>query len=226
MGEPDWGLRVAMAMIIALIVIAIYYGIRRLLYGSDRFTIDQTRPHLSRIDETNYRVHEGHADPQHAADMLAQLNGRVIALMRHLRNRYIRTVEPNVNPARRAAVAYLLARYNPDNLAENSPKDPSGDTAYSTNKGAVIALCLRDRIAPDAIHDLSILTFVTLHEMTHIAIDAIDHPPEFWRTFRFLLEAAEEAGIFTSPHYVEHPVKYCGVLVNYTPRWDAGIVAI
>ena len=72
--------------------------------------------------------------------------------------------------ARRAAVELLLARYNQDNLAENSPRDPTGDTAYSLNKGAIVAICLRDRTRPDSIHDIEILTFVTLHDMPHIAI--------------------------------------------------------
>ncbi len=222
----DWVLRVTTAVVIALAVVCIYYGVRRALFGGDRFTIEQTRPLASRVDGSAYRVHEGHAGPQRAADTLARLNGRVIAVMRHLRERYIRADPAAVSPERRAAVAHLLARYNPDNLAENSPKDPSGDTAYSTNKGAIIAICLRDRASPDAIHDLSILTFVTLHEMTHIAIDAIDHPREFWRTFRFILEETEGAGIFTSPRYAERPVNYCGVVVNYSPRWDAALEPI
>lgn len=229
-----WAAQLAAAAGLAVLVIALYYLARRLL-GADHFTIEQTRPRLSRVDGTQYRVHEGHAAPQAAADTLARLNERVLTLMRWLRRRYVRGAaeggEPGRgaegarHPARRAAVERLLARYNPDNLAENSPKDPTGDTAYSTNKGAIVAICLRQR-GSEQLHDLGVLTFVTLHEMTHIAIDAVDHPKEFWRTFRFILDEAEEAGVFTSPRYADRPVPYCGITVNYSPRHDPTLVPI
>ena len=62
--------------------------------------------------------------------------------------------------------------------------------------------------------------------MSHIAIDAVDHPPEFWATFRFLLEEAEAAGLYWSPDFARAPQRYCGVDVDYNPRWDATLAAI
>ena len=132
-------------------------------------------------------------------------------------------------PERRDAVARLLARYNPDNLAENSPKDPSGDTSYTIDKGAIVAICLRERDpaasgdpAAYDIHDLDTLTFVTLHEMAHIAIEDVDHPKRFWSAFRFLLEEAEEGGVYRSPDFAAAPRYYCGVTIDYNPRYDSG----
>lgn len=221
-----WERRILLAVAIVLIVIAIYRIARRLWKRGDTFTIDQTRPHISSVDGQNYRVHESYVGSQDAANKLARLNGRVVELLRYLRAKYVRGPAGDENPARRDAVTRMLARYNQDNLAENSPQDPSGDTAYSVNKGAIVAICLRDRTTPDKLHDIELLTFVTIHEMTHIAIDITDHPPEFWRTFRFLLEAAEEAKIFISPRYADKPVNYCGKLVDFSPRWDPNLTPI
>lgn len=234
MGADDtWGRRLLYAAAIVLAVLVVFFVGRRLIFGADRFTIEHTRPVTSHVDGLRYRVHEAHAGrngPDKAADTLATINGRLIDVMRYLRDKYLRGPDGAAYPARRAAAARLLARYNPDNLAENSPRDPSGDTAYSQNKGAVVALCIRERGAADPtappIHDLRTLMFVALHEMSHIAIDAVDHPKEFWQTFRFLLESAEEAGIYHSPDFAQEPKVYCGVKVDYNPRFDSGTSSI
>lgn len=216
-----WGRRVIVAVVIVLVLVVAFVVGRRLVLGPDRFTIEQTREVVSRVDGMRYRVHEGHTGPQRAADTLAALNGRVIDLMRFLRGRYLRGADGELHPERREAVRRLLARYNPDNLAENSPKDPSGDTSYTLDKGAVVAICLRERDPRvNDIHDLDTLTFVTLHEMVHIAIEDVDHPPRFWSAFRFILEEAEDAGIYTSPRYAQAPRQYCGVKIDYNPRYD------
>jgi hypothetical protein len=226
--KAGWARRATIAIIIVLALVAVYAVGRRLVLGPDRFTIEQTSEVVSRVDGMRYRVHGGHDAPQRAADALAALNGRIIDLMRYLRGRYLRGADGAEHPERREAVRRLLERYNPDNLAENSPKDPSGDTSYTLDKGAIVAICLRERDPAASgdprvhdIHDLDTLTFVTLHEMAHIAIDDIDHPRRFWSAFRFLLEGAEDAGIYTSPRYAQAPRQYCGVTIDYNPRYDS-----
>lgn len=209
----------ALGLLIVVLLVAIWFAVRA-ARAAEHFTLDQTRPVVSRVDGLAYRVHGGHTGPAEAADMLAHLNGRIIDLLRWLRARYVRGPEGAEQPERRAAVERLLARYNPDNLAENSPADPSGDTSYCIEKGAVVALCLRRRGGGDKLHALKTLTFVTLHEMAHIAVDHVDHPPGFWRAFRFLLEEAEAAGVYNSIDYARAPEDYCGVKINYNPRYD------
>jgi hypothetical protein len=209
---------VVVAVLAVLAALAVAAAARR-----ERFTIGRTRTYISRVDGMGYRVHAGHAEPARAADTLAALNDRTIRLLRHLRRAYVRGGGRGV---RTQAAAALLARYNPDNLAENSPQDPSGDTSYTIGKGAIVALCLRTRGAGGALHDLDTLTFVTLHEMAHIAIEDIDHPPRFWSAFRFLLEEAERAGIYTSARFAQRPQLYCGVLIDYNPRHDPKVASL
>lgn len=179
----DWGRRLLMGALIALVmIVALHIGQR---VFRDHFTIEQTTRVVSHVDGLTYRVHEGHPGFQRAADTLAALNKRTIDLLRYLRKKYAVRPYPNdgslppfaLHPARAAAVRNLLRRYNPDNLAENSPDDPSKDTSYVQDKGSIVAICLRERGSPNnPIHNLDMLTFVTLHEMSHIAIDDIDHP--------------------------------------------------
>jgi hypothetical protein len=222
MADGTWGRRLALAaaIVLALLLLAGAAYLVRHALGADRFTIEMTRPVLSRVDGLRYRVHEGHGAPQQAADLLATLNARVVDLMRHLRARYLRGPAGLLHPARRAAVRRLLARWNPDNLAENSPADPAGDTAFSIDKGSIVAICLRERTAEARLHGPDTLFFVTLHEMAHIAIEEVDHPRAFWAAFRFLLEEAEAAGLYVSPDFAAQPRRYCGVNIDYNPRWD------
>jgi hypothetical protein len=212
--------------VLAVAAVLCVYVLARSGVVFDRFTIGQTSARTSKIDGLNYRVHEGHLKAQEAADRMALLNDRVIALLRHLRTRYWKNGEAGPYPKRRAAVARLLARYNPDNLVENSPRNPGGESSYVENKGAIVAICLREKGEAGDLHNLEVLTFVTLHEMAHIAVDVKDHPQEFWEAFRFLLEEAEAAGIYTGPDYGKRPVRYCGVLVDYSPRWDQTLEAL
>jgi hypothetical protein len=218
---------VGLATAIVLVAVAIYYVALWALRRLERFTVEQTEPVTSKVDGMPYRVHGRHSAPQEAADALARLNGQIIDLMRHLRARYVRGSDGVAYPERREAALRLLERYNPDNLAENSPRDPTGDTSYCLDKGAVVAICLRERGSTEQlIHDQGTLTFVTLHEMAHIAVDVKDHPTEFWAAFKFLLEEAEEMGLYRSPDYVKKPVTYCGVLVNYNPRLDPNLPSL
>lgn len=209
--------RLLLAAII-LAVIAILYFVYCGFKG--RFSIKNTRSVRADYDGDFYRVH-GSPDETDAANTLAKLHQFILALLKYLRTKYLVNGSNQPNH-RKEAVEKLLARYNSDNLVENSPNDPAGDTAYSLDKGAIMAICLRDK-RPGSygkIHDMEILTFVTIHEMAHIALDCYDHPPEFWSMFKFLLEEADAAGMFRAPNYAQSPKHYCGMDINYSPVWD------
>jgi hypothetical protein len=132
----------------------------------------------------------------------------------------------------RAHVAkLLLERYDRDKLAESSPRNPEGDTSFTLWKGRLLALCLREKDPaasgdPETydVHDMETLWFVTVHELAHIGIDNVGHPPEFWSAFKHLLLESEEAGLAPPggwPDYELFPVPYCGLTVDYNPLFDA-----
>lgn len=225
-GATKW----IIGMVVVLIILIAAHSMRR---RKDRFSLDWTQEVHSGVDGLSYRVHGVHKDPSQAADTMAKLNRRAVELMRHLRRKYLRGPAREMFPARAHATERLLNLYNPDNLAENSPRDPEGDTSYTIDKGAILALCLREKnparsgdSAAHDIHDLETLTFVTLHELTHIAIEDVDHPPRFWRAFKFILEDAMEAGLIRGIDYGRHPTVYCGMDIDYNPLYDASLTPI
>jgi hypothetical protein len=223
MGSPTW--RGAEALAIAAVLVVLYLIVRRQAARS-KFTIDAATPIASDVDGRAYRVQTGLARSRAAADALAAINGRLVDVMRWLRRRYVRDTDEGARyPARRQAALYLLRRYDPDHLVENSPKDPDGESSFVQSKGEIFAICLRDKTVFD-LHDYAVLMFVSLHELTHVAIDVLDHPREFWETFKFILLEAETAGIYTSPDFEKTPVTYCGIDVAYNPRYDPAVKTI
>jgi hypothetical protein len=212
-------LGIIFAVISAIVIVIIWY----FAVKKRKYKLDSTTPVVSQFDGMSYRVH---GNSQEAAEALAALNGRLTELMRVMRRIY-----PTSNRETQIITRRMLTRYDPDSLAENSPLDPNKGTSYTVDKGSTVALCIRER-DPTAsgntnihdIHDLSTLTFVAIHEMAHIGTILTGHPYEFWRTFKRLLYEAENAGIFKSINYKQHPMIYCGIDINHNPLYDDTIV--
>ena len=68
--------------------------------------------------------------------------------------------------------------------------------------------------------DLNTLTFVAIHELSHIASKSIGHNEEFWNNFKFLLEEAEIIGVYKPEDYKEDPKNYCGMKITDNPYYD------
>jgi hypothetical protein len=226
-------LNALIGVVILLIILVIAVQKAAAWRHGDKFTLERTREVRSQVDGLPYRVHLIHSNSDDAADVMAKLNSQAIELMRHLRRKYLRVSAHGVYSGRKKAAKRLLALYNPDNLAENSPRDPEGDTSYTIDKGAILAICLREKDPgrkgrPDThdIHDIETLTFVVLHELTHIAIEDVDHPPVFWETFKFILQDAREAGIIRGVDYSHRPTVYCGMDIDYNPLFDRSLTAV
>ena len=210
------------ALVVALIVVILGVAVGFWKKSRETFSLKNTRLLTSDVDGYAYKVHPAHGGDE-AADTLAQLNARVVELLRSLRRRYIRDPRGQNYPDRVAATQRLLSLYNPDNLAENSPKDPTGDTSYTIDKGAILALCLRAKDGKYALHDLNMLTFVMIHELTHVAVEVYDHPTEFWVAFRWLIAEAVLAGIYQPQDFGRKPEWFCGTFVDYQPLYDSGL---
>jgi hypothetical protein len=86
----------------------------------------------------------------------------------------------------------------------------SQSIAYSMNKNDV-HVCVRCDDAPDGqLEDMNTSTYVLLHELAHVATDEYGHTPEFWRTMRWFLEVAEDAGMYEFQDFATTPVRFCG----------------
>ena len=115
-------------------------------------------------------------------------------------------------------VIRLVKGFNPKRINETLPT--SKFTAYSENKGEKLAFCLNKTKEGDALIDINTLTFVALHELSHIMTETIGHKQEFWQNFKFLLENAKSAQIYDPVNYKKNPTDYCGMKINDNPMYD------
>ena len=112
----------------------------------------------------------------------------------------------------------LVDGFNPKKISETLPT--SELTAFSENKGEKIAFCLNKSKNGTKLIDMNTLTFVALHELSHIATESVGHKQEFWQNFKWVLQNAKEAGIYSPVDYKKYPEEYCGMTINDNPYYD------
>lgn len=159
---------------------------------------------VSAFSGNKYKVASEYNDQVAAANLLDALNSRAKQLIS-----YLQTTQPNASYTQN-----LESRYR-SNIVENRQGNIA-NTSYVVDKGDKIAMCLRIN---GQLHDINILTFVFIHELAHIAIDAYGHPAEFWQTFKILLDAATAIKIYTPINYSKTPEDYCGLSIYYNPQY-------
>ena len=144
-----------------------------------------------------------------AADRLAEVNIRMNKVVIHLGKKY-----PN-----NEAVKRLVSNYNPKKFYETLPT--SEHTAYSENKGEKIAFCLdTEKNSQGRLIDINTLTYVALHELSHISSKSIGHTDEFWQNFKFIIQEAKIINIYNPIDYKKTPARYCGMNVTDNPYYD------
>lgn len=156
---------------------------------------------VSTIDNRNYEV-QIKDDSQEAANLIAQVREKLVTLVNHMYKTF-----PS-NPK----VIKLKNNFNPDVLKEGI--DDPKYTTYTVNKGEEIVLCLRTN---GKLVDINVLTFVCIHELSHIGNETIGHDEPFWDFFRELLLEAINIGVYTKYDYRAQNVKYCGMTITDSP---------
>jgi len=173
--------------------------------NSDSF---QLKCIVSTVDGNKYCVRE-RAKLQAAADLLATVTEKCKKLVAYMGDKY-----PDQENAQR-----LVNGFNPKKVMETLPT--SDYTAYSENKGEKVAFCLnRTKKENDNLIDINTLTFVAIHELSHIMTKSIGHKSEFWENFKILLENAKTAGIHDPIDYKKDPQEYCGMKIHDNPYYD------
>ena len=112
----------------------------------------------------------------------------------------------------------LVENFNPKKISETLPT--SELTAFSENKGEKIAFCLNKSKNGTKLIDVNTLTFVALHELTHVGTKSVGHGQEFWQNFKWILQNAKQAGIYSPIDYKKYPEEYCGMTINDNPYYD------
>lgn len=163
-----------------------------------------------------------------AADKLAYLTEYNKQFLRYLRRKYIwaqdyQTTNSNRFQKMRIITKNILKQYNPDVIYENHPITKDDGTSFIVNKGEKIGYCLREKQSGNHnLHDLDLMIFVNLHELSHLADLEYDtsHSPKFWHNFSLVLHEAANAGLYTPIDYSKNPTTYCGMEIEYNPYFD------
>lgn len=159
---------------------------------------------VSTKDGKTYCVRDT-AKLKESADLLAEVTMKMKDMVAHMKHTH-----PNDERVKR-----LVKNFNPKRVVETLPT--SEYTAYSENKGQKLAFCLREKKDKMKLIDLNTLTFVALHELSHLMTTSVGHHPDFWETFKFLLENAAEIGLYNPIDYGKTPQEYCGMQITDNP---------
>ncbi|MCK4967693.1 MAG: hypothetical protein KAS12_01445 [Candidatus Aenigmarchaeota archaeon] len=174
-------------------------------------------------DHEKYVV-DTHDDYKSAAQTLRELNEFNIDLMRHLKKKYLSDVEHMSEYGNKALITErILRNYRPDTISEMNPHNLFGYTSYAENKGEKLVFCIREKNKEKKIHDLDLLKFVSIHEMSHLGTREYGHPEKFWIIFKWLLIEAESVNLYKNIDFEKNPPVYCGMTITYNPRFDKKI---
>ena len=164
---------------------------------------------VSTVDGNKYCVRE-RKKIKEASDLLATVTDKCKKLVKYMSEKH-----PENEDVKR-----LVKGFNPKKIMETLPT--CSYTAYSENKGERIAFCLnKKKNNDDNLIDESTLTFVAIHELSHVMTKSIGHKTEFWDNFKFLLENAKNAGIHNPVDYKKKPQEYCGMTIHDNPYYDS-----
>lgn len=185
-------------LLIVIIIGLIYYFITKMM-------IDGTYT-KSKLDNKEYLVQD--LDGKEKAS-------EILSIVKHkidkLRDHFLRSKN---NPEYKKYQKYIdqfCDRIKHVKLYENAP---GGEYTSSTeNKGEEIALCLRSNKDGD-LHDLNVITYVVLHELSHVACPEIDHTQLFKEIFKFFIVVSVNIGIYKIENYAQNPTEYCGMTIR------------
>lgn len=185
-----------------------------------------------RVGNNSYKVHEDLDNPKFAAETMDALNQVAQQIISLLNDKYIKNeqgidfIKPQYRDIVQKGIISLKKNFKTANMEENIPERSGGDTSYVIDKGDVFAMCLRDpknNNAVDVSNNMNELKFVLIHEMAHLFTSTFGHDSLFWNNFKFILEEASIAGIYTPTNYKKNHKPYCGIVISYSPMYDADL---
>ena len=162
---------------------------------------------ISDVDGETYCVRE-RSKMELAANLLAKVTQNMKDLVEYCGKKF-----PDDERIHR-----LVQKFNPKKVSETLPT--SEYTAYSENKGEKLAFCVDKKKGGTKLIDINTLTFVAIHELSHVMTESEGHKQEFWQNFKFMLEQAKASGIYNPVDYKKNPQPYCGMDITDNPYYD------
>lgn len=150
-------------------------------------------------------------DKLNSANMLAKINNNILLLSEYLYDH--RDDKENLEYKEYIELLYNKAPHII--LTESTPD--SKYTSYSVNKGEQIVFCLRTKSISGngKLHDINLVTYVVLHEISHVACPIYDnHGPLFNKIFAFITKNAIKIKIYNKIDFNKNPEEYCGMTIT------------
>lgn len=181
--------------IILILILVIYYK---------KYSIKSVQV-KSTIDNNFYTVRDLN-DKQNVADTLAYIRIKVHNLIFHMLE---------TSPKKyKSYIEELNRKFDSVSISENIYDFYY--TSYSVNKGEQLVFCMRSRknSAKDKTHDINLMMYVVLHEISHIACPEYGHTQMFKDIFKFITQNAIAMGIYTPIDFKNIPTEYCGMTIT------------
>ena len=159
----------------------------------------------SDIDDQLYLV-RNLPDKQQSANLLATIKKNMFKLVNYL----------NENKDKfKDFIPYIeQLNNNIKNVSLMESSENSIYTSYSVNKGEEIVFCLRSRTNKNKLHDINLIMYVVLHEISHVACPEYGHGDLFKKIFAFITTQAIQIGLYTKIDFLTQPTEYCGMMVT------------
>jgi len=178
-----------------IILLYVYYHI---------WTFDATYVR-SPLDNGEYLVQN--LDQKEEATYILSLMHQKINMLRE----HFLTVKDSSYAPYQSYITQFCDRIKGIKLYENAPDGKY--TSFTINKGDEMGLCLRSR-KTGLLHDQNLITYVVLHELSHVACPEQDHTELFKKIFIFMIGTAAKMNIYVIQDYQLNPQEYCGMTLD------------
>lgn len=159
--------------------------------------------------DNNYYLVRNEQDKQQSSNILGKMRQNIIQLSDYLYN----NIKDDGNKEYEQYIIRLHEKIN-DIIIVESTQD-SIYTSYSVNKGEQIVFCLRSKKNINNLHDINLMMYVVLHEISHVACPVYDnHGPLFRKIFAFITTNAIKIGIYKKIDFDKYNEEYCGLMIT------------
>lgn len=173
---------------------------------------------ISDIDNKLYMVRNTD-DKQHAVNLLGNINKNINDISEYM-NYNLNNPNNNKKEIYNEFKPYILRLKNriKDIIIKES-SEKSLYTSYTVNKGEQIIFCIRSKLIDNHIntgtlHNINLIMYVVLHEISHIACPEYGHTTLFKRIFAFFCDEACDLGIYKRIDFKSSPTEYCGMIIT------------
>ncbi len=184
-----------------LIIVIIFLIALYILFKIEKYEVVFV---VSTLDQNSYLVRDL-PDKQEASNLLAQIKQNITKTVDHLYKNKEQFKE-NID-----YIQQLKDKI--ENVVINESSDDSAYTSYSVNKGEQIVFCLRSKI-DSKLHDINLLMYVALHEISHVANPKYGHGELFKQIFSFICDQATKLNVYSKMDFHSNPVEYCGIKIS------------